>query len=329
MHWLLIALSPLLPFLPLDPPVEEENDAPSTLDSQEVWTELPVDESEEEPETRVESAPLPQAAPLPRDPEVLIGREPTAAAWSAARTRIQKNFDDLRRGMRLPFDSWDFDESMDTWRDGLDIYAEYAVALAGDDIEQIERDVRILEVLSGYLVIDYEKGNPVHIEATVRQMDQVLQRLEHRSTQADARAGRVDQWGYAMFPPDWGEPRYRDGDFADGLMFHSSRELALMIRERYNRLFRIHPDRLASDTETISREVVELSRALARRQSELPDLSRPGFRNATMRLEVIAENIVEFSREHDRHGYNRQVVLLGETLRDLESFLVLSEANQP
>jgi hypothetical protein len=268
------------------------------------------------------------AAPEQSD-EVLIGREPTEAAWRGVRNRMQTRFNALREGVRLPYDAWDFSTAVEEWKGDVDQYAEFAVALAADEYEDIESEIEVIDLLTHYLTLDYASGNPIRIESTLRQIDLRLQNLELMSARADVRAGRSDRWGYTLFPPDWGEPRVRDKMFGDGLVFYSAAELLEMARDRQYMLSRLEQDRLDMDSEDLAKETMEIARALATRQAELPDLSRAGFRNVAMRMEVVAENIIDFSRKRDRIGINRQVLLLGESVRDMQRFLDLTEAPTP
>jgi hypothetical protein len=261
--------------------------------------------------------------------ELLIGREPTEAAWRGVRNRMQTRFNALREGVRLPYDAWDFTSAVEDWQDDVDLYGEFAVSLAADDLENIEREIEVLDLLTHYLKLDYSAGNPIRIESTLRQINTRLQNLELMSARADVRAGRSDRWGYTLFPPDWGEPRVRDRLFGDGLVFYSAVELLDMARERHHQLSRMYQDRLEVDTEMMAKETLEVARALATRQAELPELSRSGFRNSAMRMEVVAENIIDFNRKRDRIGINRQVFILGESIRDMQRFLDTTEASTP
>src|SRR5690606_21071356 len=101
-------------------------------------TELPSDPDEEAAASTSAEALFSDDDPI-RPPvlesETLIGQEPTAAAWRGVRNRLQTKFNKLREGMRLPTDAWDIDEALDNWHEDVDLYEEYAVSLALDDID--------------------------------------------------------------------------------------------------------------------------------------------------------------------------------------------------
>ncbi len=330
---LLLLVTPSLPVQPFTaPPGRAEQQAPSVEQApapppaaaEPAQTEATPEDEIIEVIAKDDEA----ATPEPGE-EVLIGREPTEAAWRGVRNRMQTRFNALREGVRLPYDAWNFTTAIEDWKSDIDLYAEFAVALATDDHEEIEREIEVIDLLTHYLALDYSSGNPIRIESTLRQIDSRLQNMESMSARADARAGRSDRWGYTLFPPDWGEPRVRDKMFGDGLVFYSAAELLEMARDRQYTLSRTQQDRLELDSEVLAKETLEIARALATRHAELPELSRAGFRNVAMRMEVVAENIIDFGRKRDRIGINRQVFLLGESVRDMQRFLDLREAPAP
>ena len=70
-------------------------------------------------------------------------------------------------------------------------------------------------------------------------------------------------------------------------------------------------------------ELAELARALADRPEEVPYASRVTFRQAALRIEVVAQNLSDFVKDRNRAQARRQVRVLRECLHDTQLFLEL------
>jgi hypothetical protein len=61
----------------------------------------------------------------------------------------------------------------------------------------------------------------------------------------------------------------------------------------------------------------------------VPETSRPGLRNAALRLEVVAEILVEHAAARDRLNYRRQVLSARDALERIGLYLDLDTDAQP
>lgn len=268
-------------------------------------------------------SPTPTPTPAP-SPVILVPVDPTAEAWRAARLRLYERAAELREGLGLPLGQWDATAAIASARADVATFRAYAVPLAPDQLPAIDATIARLdaqcETLAGLLT---QRGDRRRLEGAMQQIESSLARLDELALEGDLAAGRASEWGFVLRPPDWGALRYPEGAAADATARMDARQLLGALADR-QRVLGDSNLRALDDAEPIAREMGELARALVRRQGEVRSLSRPGFRNAALRLEVMSENVVEYARTRDRLNVRRQAREMHAVLKELAGYLVVA-----
>lgn len=268
-------------------------------------------------------SPTPTPTPVP-SPMVLVPADPTAEVWRAARLRLYERAAELREGLDLPMVQWDASAAIAATRADVATFRAYAVPLAPEQLATIDTTIGRLDAQLNTLADSLVQGSDRRrLESTMQQVESSLVRLDELALEGDLAAGRAAQWGYVLRPPDWGALRYPEGALADATARMNARELLGALADRQRTLGDANL-RALDDAEPMAREMGELARALVRRQGEVRSLSRAGFRNAALRLEVMSENVVEYSRARDRLNVRRQAREMRAVLQELAGYLAIA-----
>ncbi|MBX3729443.1 MAG: hypothetical protein KF858_09685 [Candidatus Sumerlaeia bacterium] len=256
-----------------------------------------------------------------QDPQVLVADEATSTAWTAVRFQLASRVSTLRAVTRTD-DVPRLHETIGTLREDLTLFAGIAeIMTPREDWGTMRTALGRTNRLIANLERDMVDGSQQELVTTLRFLEESLLRLEELALLADI-ANRGGAGPHAMaLPPDWGPLRHGDEAFRTGLVLLNARDLAVELERRRAWLRQESMNRLHVEAPTVAREMAELARALVGRQGEMPDLMRPGFRNAAMRLEVIAENLHDFHREGDRTRFRRQLTALDESLAAVTEYL--------
>ncbi|MDK2972050.1 MAG: hypothetical protein PWP23_1805 [Candidatus Sumerlaeota bacterium] len=256
-----------------------------------------------------------------QDTEVLVGDEPTSTAWTMIRFRLQTHTADLRSAIRT--DEYEaFRTTIDRLREDLALYGRIAGAIAPDDEwQEIKAALTRTERLLDNFERDVSVGTLMELSTSARLLEETLLRIEELSVLTDIHNTGLPDPRTMALPPDWGELRYGDESMRGTLTLMNAREIASETRRRWRWLREENRGSLKPDAGVVARELGELGRALVLRQGELPDLMRPGYRNAALQVEVVAENLADYHRAGDRHRFRQQVELLGEALGRVQEYL--------
>lgn len=260
-----------------------------------------------------------------QDPQVLVADEATSSAWTAVRFQIASRVTTLRAVTRDD-DVARLHATIGTLREDLALFARIAEVMTpredwGTMRTALGRAGRLIDNLERDMVA----GSRQELVTTLRFLEESLVRLEELALLADI-ANRGGTGAHSMaLPADWGPLRHGDEAFRTGLVLLNARDLVVELERRRAWLRQESMNRLHIEAPVVAREMAELARALVGRQGEVPDLMRPGFRHAAMRLEVVAENLHDFHREGDRTRFRRQLAALDESLAAVTEYLALRD----
>lgn len=268
---------------------------------------------------------LASLTPAQRDPEVLVADEATSTAWTIVRFRLQTHTAGLRNAVRTnQYEA--FRTTIDGLREDLSLHGRIAAAVAPDNEWE---DLRTTLERAGRLLENFERdasvGSPQELMHSARLLEETLVRIEDLSMQVDLRNRGLPDARSMALPPDWGELRHPDESLRGTLVLMNAREITAETRRRWGWLNEQARTSLKPEAGIVSREISELGRALVLRQGELPDLMRPGFRNAALQVEVIGENLADYHEARDRHRFRQQTGQLDAALARLEEYLAMRD----
>lgn len=254
-------------------------------------------------------------------PRVLGVDRPTTTSWQATRLMLPSHVVELRRMVREGGDSETLEQVLERLQESLDEYDMNARALAVEEYDQITDARRRAEFLMTNLAQDFDIGSDIELLTTLRLLETSVNELEELAAQSDRRHGRQGAQEGGVFPADWGPPRHGSAVTRSGVALMTAEDLAATISLRREQLWQSSRTGLNLQDDPLIREIGEMARALAMRQGEFPPLMRQGVRNAALRTEVIADNLIDYLRAGDRANYRRQLALMRDSLRTVEGYL--------
>lgn len=265
-----------------------------------------------------------QPAPVAPAPEVLVQDDPAAlSAWRGVREKLSVRLVDLRAACDQGGTAGDerASRSIADMRKDLLAFSDMAGRLAHEEKPEIDAVMSRANRLLDNLYVDRSEGTRAQVQATLRLLEDSIKRLEDLAMRSDQRLGRRPATEVAAIPADWQRGAVAEEGTAAGLSLLDARTLRSEIGARRADLSRDSHARLGDDQRRAAAEVGEMARALVARQGEVPALSRRGFVNCALRIEVIADNMVVRIDEADRPSFRRQLIALGEALEDLDGYI--------
>ena len=257
---------------------------------------------------------------------VLPEDEASTQTFQATRERLAKHTETLR----------DFvldDDDLD----GLNLAVDAAVA----DIDRLAAQARVLmppyaEEVHRHAARAKELTNRIGLNIAFDAYDQIeaqllLLRGEIMRLSEITRFGLADVNDQAVpeaiyFPDDWLDQDVNPLDEVPvSYSLMDSKELLRNVDNFRGILDGNSAIRIEPGTETTARQVKQLARALVFRQGELPAPMRPGFRNAALQIEVIADNLADFAAERDRANFRRQLLSLRRAVERAREYVEMNE----
>lgn len=245
---------------------------------------------------------------------VLPGDEATTQTWRAVRMRLNNSVSPLRELVQRSQREAQLKAAIDALERDLDLFERHARSLAIEEFASVQEVRGRIDKLLEHLAFDYANGQGAQFPTTLRLLDESVARLEDLAMQSDIRIGRRGLGRYSPMPMDWAQPRYPEPLIRSKTAVMTGRELCEAIRRRVQTMKRSPRDQIEQDGGLAARELGELARALILRQGDVDPIARPGFRNAALQMEVIAENQVDFHRRGDWTNYRRQLIALDDVL---------------
>ncbi|MCC5876352.1 MAG: hypothetical protein JJU11_09070, partial [Candidatus Sumerlaeia bacterium] len=173
-----------------------------------------------------------------------------------------------------------------------------------------------------FMVEDFTEGEFRRVSSTNRLLNRSMSELHTLLARSDIDRGWVAT-DYSELPGGWNPGNFSSPDFARQIRAWNGRTLISEYRNRHSRLAQAHQRRNMRELVWLTYEMGELARELARRTDEVPTLSREPFRNAALRLDVMAENLRDFITESRRLHSRRQLYAINLAIRDAERYLDL------
>lgn len=125
---------------------------------------------------------------------------------------------------------------------------------------------------------------------------------------AEARATGAARSDIHLAPSDWGDSGIAAPGLRTGMAAQDAAALIARGEAALRRAASLSDAGLRQEGRPMALELAEIARALVLRQAELREDARAGFRNAALRLEVIAENLGDFLGEKDMLAFRRQMI---------------------
>lgn len=262
---------------------------------------------------------------LAQQEEVLAVDEPTSTTWTATRHRLATHSAGLLELARANRDHEAFEETVNNLtgdlRDMEDLSARMTPNQAAEISGLVDRADKLLELLAA----DYLEGTPRELQTSLRLLQDTLAAIERAAAEGDRESGRAVSEVSRYLPPDWGNLRFGNESTRRAASTMPAADLLRTMDESRRVLADRSTHELPPWAEEEARRLGEMARALVYRQGEMPELMRPGFRNAALRAEVISENLVEFTREKRQAHFVRQLEAFGEALDSLNGYLEMRD----
>ncbi len=270
-------------------------------------------------------APEPSVPPTPA-PQLLVDDTPSTTTWFQTRERLEPGMEEIRMLMISRATSQEIAAQEEKFIGDLDAVVRMANFQAPGQAGGLgairSRIVRQL----GYLIEDYAAGEWRKLETTEELLRRSMKEAQYLLFRSDLDRGLASP-AATVLPADWdtsrfGSPRFAaqiaDWDGARLLGSYRGRHAQIESALRRNRQFH---DPIAA------REMAELARQLATRVNEVPVTSATAFRDAALRLDVLAENLDDQLAAQNTLYARRQLRLMGHAIDDVEAYLALRRQN--
>lgn len=264
--------------------------------------------------------PDPEAEAEAERAERLVLAIQSTAPYREVRSRLQELPARLRLLLHEPGGEDFVIALLEQYDADMEAFRSLSASLALAEFPEIEEQAARLDSLLDVLARDYAARDERRYPTSLRLIEQSLARLEELAASAENRAVPQARATIHDAPGDWGEGRFGDPSLRGALAVQQGAELIDRGRALVRRVSTLGDPALRTEGEPAARELGEIARALVRRQAELEPSARPAFRNAALRLEVLAENMADFSRTREHSKYRRQSF---EAARALDALLLI------
>lgn len=309
-----------------------------------MWTESAAEPADEEPgeedllpspeefvDPFEESEPPPTPAPPPppmvdpgdrfaRRTQVLTHDLATSNTWTATRNHLEGQLEEMRVAILTNAPANEFALLARDFLVDLDVLVEMAPWQAPLQLEGVEYQRDRIEQQVLFLVEDYSAGDTRGVANTNRLISRSMAELHSLLVRSDRDRG-WDAIDYTELPGGWNPGDFSLPSFAGQIQSWSGRRLASEYRARFERLQFHYRDRTITDHAWMTYEMGEIARELARRSHEVPIVSREPFRNASLKLDVLAENLRDYLEDSRRPHARRQLYSMNLAIRDVERYL--------
>jgi hypothetical protein len=176
-----------------------------------------------------------------------------------------------------------------------------------------------------YLIQDYINQDAQRFDNTLPLLQLSLSRFNSLLFQSDLDRGAAPPEVYDP-PTDWTPKNFQTHNFSNTIKPWTTRHLYDGYVERYNNIvYMMKKNREFRDSETLY-EMGEISRELSTRIYDVPVTARMGFRNATLRLDVMSENLLDYTKENNYPHTKRHLYAIKRGIEVVEGYLNLKKA---
>ncbi|MGF1573173.1 MAG: hypothetical protein ACFCU1_08885 [Sumerlaeia bacterium] len=194
-----------------------------------------------------------------------------------------------------------------------DIYIERLVALVPEKQQEILSNQKRLNQLLENLQNDFREATPLQIKASFNLINQTMEDYFYLNEQLFANLGIGPSPLNAQIPKDWNSPNIELEGFRDRYKLQSGEQILREIDDRIRSIRSASFKRFEDFHQPIIIELIELSKELRSRKSQLPVPSQEPFLNLCLQLEVIAENALFYLAENNRVAVRTQLQLALKT----------------
>lgn len=302
-----------------NPEISEEDLLPSPEDFIDPFEEV------EPPPPEPAPAPLPSVDPgdrLARRSQVLMFDLATSNTWTATRHHLEEQLEELRLALVTEAPQEEFAVLARDFLVDLDVLVEMAPWQAPLQLQGIEYQRDRIERQVLHLMSDYTEGDARRIATTNELISRSMADLHSLLVRSDRDRG-WDAVDYTELPGGWDPGDFISPTFAGHIQAWSGQRLASEYRDRFRRLQIHYRNRTINDQVWMTYEMGEIARELARRSYEVPIVAREPFRNACLKLDVLAENLRDYLEDTRRLHARRQLYSMNLAIRDVERYLEL------
>ncbi len=258
---------------------------------------------------------------FPDQLEVLAGDLSSTSTWIATRDRLEPGFEELRIMMLTSAPPDEVSQQIISLTIDLEVIGKMSAAQAPRQTDSIARTNSRIETQLEYMGGDYLQGAWRQLGNTDQllrgEVDGLLRLLR------DSDRDRGAAIGAETIPSDWEVGGFRHPSFRERIRGWQTSRLMEGFRNRREALVSLAKGGFQPPDAEYAREMGELARELATRQSDVPVTSRLAYRNATLRLDVMAENLLDFLQDNQSLHARRQARALEDAEADVQAFLEL------
>lgn len=258
--------------------------------------------------------------PAEIEADVLVADITSTTTWMRVRERMEPHLEQLRILVITSATMEDLVSQTANFSTDLGVLAESAAFQAPRQREAIVYTTSLLQRYLRVLESDYIPADPGRAGTVLPLLGRSMAELEILLAMSDEDRG-MDAPGWRL-PADWDVGGFRAPDFAPTIATMAADQLLAEFRFRnasLQRNLRLPPAQW--DLQSVL-EMGELARELANRVQELPASSRTGFRNAALRLDVLAESLHDFMSEGNYLYARRHQRTVEWAARDVENYLI-------
>lgn len=209
-----------------------------------------------------------------------------------------------------------------------DLYIERLIILVPENEEALRKSQKKKDQLIKNLGRDFQESSQSQITATFNLLNDCLEEVNSVSNQLNIQRGIGPSALNPQVPQDWVSKETELFDFRSRYKLQSGEQLLSEFEDRLKILRSASFKKFEDYHNTLPLELLELSKELRSRKSELPVPSQEPFLNCCLQLEVISENIDYYLRENNRVSIRAQLQLAKKTIATSKQFYVVSRSTK-
>ncbi|CAN5272216.1 hypothetical protein BH09SUM1_BH09SUM1_05280 [soil metagenome] len=254
------------------------------------------------------------------DATSLVADLQSTETWTQTRERIPPAIEELRLLFLSRAAAKEIDAQEEKLASDIDLIVRMAEFQAPNEERGLDSLSKRMEKQISLVISDYNAGEFVRMGITDDLLRKSLRDWNELLVRSDIERGSQR---FESQPAGWNVERFADPDFTETARAMDARELLTEYRQRQIDLTNDFRDDRWKSQERSLREMGELARQLADRSYEVPLTSRVTYRNAALRLDVMAENSWDYVRKGNRPYARRQIRAMGKAIDEVDEFLKL------
>lgn len=250
---------------------------------------------------------------------ILIGDEPTSQTIIGAQSLTETRLAEIRLTMNRQSNPIMMTANLEQMTTALGQFIEVTEVRLPEQEKLLRSLGGRSQTLLNNLQADYIDENYQQADVTFQLLSRTWEEMKSIPAAANITGLQTTSSLIPEPPSDWDQSAEQVG-FGSRWTLRTGEEISTVLRSRLYTTLDASEIKLKEENLENAREIKELSRLLRARTGELPALSRKGFLDHALQLEVISDNLEYFYNEGNQLAFRRQLKLAIESIDGLREY---------